>query len=99
VCKKDEFMQWHKQYCLFSEWDKCGVNLLPLCPKETKGSDDYVVIRRRFVLGQTMSVVGKLQKKLSLIHNVILVHELNAYLKPKLQYFVHHNFIANWRDM
>jgi hypothetical protein len=44
MCSKDEFMQWHKQDCLFSECDKCGVNLLPLCPKETKGSDDYVVI-------------------------------------------------------
>jgi hypothetical protein len=95
-------MQWHKQYCLFGECDKCdkcGVNLLPLCPKETKGSDDYVVTWRRFVLGQTMSVAGKPQKKLNLIHNAIPVDELNAYLKPKLQYFVHHNFVANWRDM
>jgi hypothetical protein len=46
-----------------------------------------------------MLVAGKSQKKLNLIHKVTLVDELNAYLKPKLQYFVHHNFVANWQDM
>jgi hypothetical protein len=50
VRKKDEFMQWHKHDCLFGECDKCGVNLLRLCPKEIEGSNDYVVTLRQFAL-------------------------------------------------
>ncbi len=50
VCKKDEVMQRHKCDCLFGECDKCGVNILPLCPKEIEGSNDYVVTWRQFVL-------------------------------------------------
>jgi hypothetical protein len=50
VRKKDEVMQRRKRDCLFGECDKCGVNLLPLCPKETEGSNDYVVTWRQFVL-------------------------------------------------
>jgi len=72
---------------------------LPLCPKETKGFDDYVVTWRQFALGQTMLMVGKPQKKLNRLHKVILVDELIAYLKPKFQYFVHYNFVTKWQDM
>jgi hypothetical protein len=42
-----------------------------------------------------MSMARKPQKKLNLIHKVIPIDELITYLKPKLQYFVHHNFVAN----
>jgi hypothetical protein len=48
---------------------------------------------------QTMSVASKPQKKLTLIHKSITINELITYLKPKLQYFVHHNFVVNWQDM
>jgi hypothetical protein len=83
VCKTNEFMHWHKRDCLFGECDKCGVNLLPLCPKETKGFDDYVVTWRQFALGQTMLMASKPQKKLNLLHKVTPIDELIAYLKPK----------------
>jgi hypothetical protein len=86
-------MQWHKQS------DKCGANVLLLCPKEIEGFGDHVVTWRRFSFQQIMIVVGKPQKKLTLVHKSILVNELITYLKPKLQYFVCHNFVANWQDM
>jgi hypothetical protein len=91
-------MQWHKCECLLGECDKCGVNVLSLCPKEIEGFDDQVVTWKQFSFQQTMSMVGKPKKKLTLIHKSI-VNELIACLKPKLQYFVHHNFVANWQDM
>jgi hypothetical protein len=37
--------------------------------------------------------------KFNLIHKITPIDELIAYLKPKLQYFMHHNFVANWQDM
>ncbi len=45
---------------------------------------------------QTMLMACKPEKKLTLIHKSIPIDELIAYLKPKLKYFVHHNFVANW---
>ncbi len=69
--------------------------MLPLCPKEIEGFGDHVVAWRLFSLRQTLLVVGKPQKKLTLIHKSAFVNELIAYLKPKLQYFVRHNFFAN----
>jgi hypothetical protein len=42
-----------------------------------------------------MSIASKAQKKLNLIHKVTPIDELIAYLKPKLQHFVHHNFVGN----
>lgn len=62
VCKKGEFIQWHKWECLFDKCDKCDVNLLPLCPKEIEGFDDHVVAWRQFFLQQIMSTIDKLQK-------------------------------------
>jgi hypothetical protein len=46
VCQKGEFMQWHKCECLLGECDKCGVNVLMLCPKEIEGFGDHVVAWR-----------------------------------------------------
>jgi hypothetical protein len=46
-----------------------------------------------------MLVVGKPQKKFTLIYKSTPINELITYLKPKLQYFVHHNFVVNWQDM
>jgi len=42
----------------------------------------------------TMSRVGKPLKKLSLIYKQIISNELVEYMKPKLQAFVKHNFVA-----
>jgi hypothetical protein len=84
VCQKGEFMQWHKCECLLSESNKCNVIVLLLCPKEIEGFDDHVVACKRFPFQQTMSMVGKPQKKITLIHKSI-VNELIAYLKLELQ--------------
>jgi hypothetical protein len=45
-----------------------------------------------------MSRVGKPLKKLSLIYKQTTSNELVEYMKPKLQGFVKHNFVARWQD-
>ncbi len=34
LCPKNEFDEWYKQKCLFGNCSRCGVDVLPLCPKE-----------------------------------------------------------------
>jgi hypothetical protein len=41
VCVKPELEEWHKQECLLSECQNCGVEKLHLCPYELVGSLDY----------------------------------------------------------
>jgi hypothetical protein len=41
---------------------------------------------------------GKEKKKPKLIYKSTTSNELVQYLKPKLQYFVYHNFDAIWQD-
>jgi hypothetical protein len=41
---------------------------------------------------------GKEKKKLKLISKSMSSIEFIDYLKPKLQYFVHHNFVSCWQD-
>jgi hypothetical protein len=48
-----------------------------------------------FLLNKPCQMASKPQKKLNLIHKVTLVDKFIAYLKPKLQYFVRHNFVVN----
>lgn len=45
-----------------------------------------------------MSRVSKLLKKLSLIYKQTISNKLVEYMKPKLQAFVKHNFVAPWQD-
>jgi hypothetical protein len=37
-------------------------------------------------------------KKLKFMHNFIISREFIQYMKPKLQYFVHNNFVARLQD-
>jgi len=45
-----------------------------------------------------MSKVGKASKKLTLVYKNISSDEFIDYMKPKLQHFVRHNFMAKWED-
>jgi len=98
VCPKGEFEQWHDVKCLYGECDKCGVDKLPLCPAEVDGSDGQQVEWRRFALEEVLSKKGKIMKKLNLVYMKTTFDVLIEYLKPKLQAFVTHNFVARWTD-
>ncbi len=43
VCPKNEFDEWHKRICLFGNYSKCGMAILPLCPNEAIGCDFAMV--------------------------------------------------------
>jgi len=83
VCPKDEFAEWHAQDCLFGD---CDVDYLPIFPIEEDGSS-YIVTSR-----------GQEKQKLHLAYKSTTFDEFIAYLKPKFQFFVQHNFVARWQD-
>jgi len=43
VCPKNEFDEWHRCICLFGNYSRCGVAILPLCPNEAIGFDFVMV--------------------------------------------------------
>jgi hypothetical protein len=45
-----------------------------------------------------MSRVGKALKKLNLVYKTTSSNEFIDYMKPKLQHFIKHNFVAKWED-
>jgi hypothetical protein len=98
VCSKNEFDEWHKWKCLFGNCSRFGVDVLPLCPKEVTGSNFVLVQWRRFALETTMSKVSKALKKLTLVYKTTSSNEFVDYMKPKLQHFVRHNFVAMWEN-
>ncbi len=98
VCPKGEFDEWHDVKCLYGECSMCGVDKLPLCPAEVDGSDGRVVEWRRFAMEEVISKKGKVMKKLNLVYKKTSSPVFLEYLKPKLQAFVTHNFVARWED-
>ncbi len=76
--------------------DLCGVNNLPIYPIEGEGSSNAMVKWKHFCMEQIVTKSGEEKKKLKLIYKFIIFGELLEYLKPKLQFFVHHNFVARW---
>lgn len=65
---------------------------------EEIGSNPVLVQWRHFVLKTTMSRVGKALKKLTLVYKTASLDDFIDYMKPKLQHFVKHNFVAKWED-
>jgi hypothetical protein len=76
--------------------DLCGVDNLPIYPIEEEGSSNAMVKWKHFFMEQTITKSGEEKKKLKFVYKSIVSSELLEYLKPKLQLFVHHNFIARW---
>jgi hypothetical protein len=52
VCPKNVFDEWHMCICLFRNYSRCGVAILPLCPNEAIGFDFVMVQWRRSALEQ-----------------------------------------------
>ena len=63
-----------------------------------KGQTCSQVEWRQFAYKETLSKKGKVLKKLNLVYQKTTADVLFDYLKPKLQAFVTHNFVAQWED-
>ncbi len=48
LCPKPEFQKWHKLKCLMGDYHQCGTNALPICPKESLHSNEWLVSWRCF---------------------------------------------------
>ncbi len=79
---------------LFNLWCKKVIWLF----KGANGIDEYQVHWRCYTLEETISKIGKPLKKLTLVYKNTYSDEFIEYLKPKLQHFVRHNFVARWQD-
>ncbi len=71
---------------------------LPICPVEEEGASFALVSWKHISMEKIMTKSGKEKKKLKLIYKSTTSNDLGQYLKPKLQYFVYHNFVAKWQD-
>lgn len=74
------------------------MGILPICPQEAEWSEHHLVKWRRFALEQKNSKIGTIFKKLTMAHKSTPFDGFIVYMKPKLQHFVRHNFVAWWRD-
>jgi HD-GYP domain-containing protein (c-di-GMP phosphodiesterase class II) len=74
------------------------VENLVVCPIEEDGSSSALISWKHSSVETIVTKKGEERKKLKLIYKSTKNNELIEYLKPKLQYFVSHNFIARWQD-
>jgi hypothetical protein len=100
VCPKGELDQWHNLACLMGECEYCGVKLLQICPQEHSASSSALVKWKCFeynVVG-VHEDSGRPKKCIKEAFKETTPGEFIMYLKPKIERFVTHNFIANWQD-
>lgn len=81
VCPKGEFDEWHKHKCLFGDYSRCGVCILPFCPKEIIGFNSNMVQWRCYALETTMARFGRPLKKLTFVYKTTSYDEFVDYLK------------------
>jgi len=78
--------------------DLCGVDILLVYLVEEEGSSYAMVKLKHFSMENIIIRREEKRKKLKLFYKSIVFSELIQYLKPKLQFFAHHNFVARWQD-
>jgi hypothetical protein len=88
---QNEFDEWHKCICLFGNYSRCGVAILPLCPNEVTKYNFVMVQWRCFALETTMLKASKALEKLTLVYKTMSIYEFIDHMKPKLQHFVGKN--------
>ena len=98
LCLREEFSEWHKRWCLFGECDFCGVETLLVCLfKEDRILEQHIPWKW-FAMETITSEKGETWKILALMYKSTTSDEFIQYLKPKLEFFVKHNFVARWQD-
>lgn len=98
LCPKKDDSQWHARECVFGECVNCGVDFLPICPIEEEGPSTKLVKWKHFSLQTITTKKGLERKKLQLVYKETTSDQLLSYLKPKLQAFSRHSFVAKWED-
>jgi hypothetical protein len=66
---------------------------------EEEGSFGHLVNWNHFSLEKFVTKKGEEKKKLTLVYRCASSTNFIQYLKPKLQHFVRHNFVAHWQDI
>lgn len=99
ICPKEEGEEWHRRSCLMGECSACGVDkLLEICPEEENGN--HIVKWKRFektVIGG-YDATGVVKKRIQEVFKETTSVEFLQYLKPNLQKFIKHNYVACWQD-
>jgi hypothetical protein len=65
-------------------------------PNEEKGTSYAIVCWKHFNMEKIITKKSEEKKKMKLMHMEINSKKLIEHFKPKLQYFVCHNFVARW---
>ena len=91
LCQKEELSMWHKRDCLIGKCVDCGIHLLRICPQEMTSEQ---IVKWKSI---GYKVVGTTEEGTPRKAATLEYKEIN-YLKPKLQAFVLHNYVASWQD-
>jgi hypothetical protein len=84
VCPYDEYSEWHNKDCLLSTCENCGVDIIPICHVEEKGSSNILVSSKHYSAKKILIKKPMEKKKLILLHKSSSCNELINYLKLKL---------------
>ena len=98
LCPRPPNSPWHSKDCFFGDCESCGVDILPMCPTEEDGLSPIYVAWKHYEMQSITTRKGLQRKKLQLVYKDTTSRELIQYLKPKLQFFVRHSFVAKWED-
>jgi hypothetical protein len=74
------------------------VDNLPICHVEEEGCPNILVSWTYYSTKKILTKKGEEKKKLILFYKSSSSAKLINYLKPKLQYFMRHNFVSWWQD-
>ena len=98
LCPKPDNVKWYLKDYLFGTCVNCGVEYLPICPIEEDGGSNSFEKWKHFAMETIITRKGEEKKKLQLIYEETTLEKLISYLKPKVQAFVRHTFVAKWED-
>lgn len=100
LCLKSEFDEWHKLSCIMGDCENCGVDTLKLCPQELSEAEEPKLRWKQFSYVQIGMdrETGKPKKRLQEVYQETSPVQFINYMKPKVEAFIKHNFIANWQD-
>jgi hypothetical protein len=95
LCSKGKTIEFHKRECIMSDYPRCGIQLLKVCPEELVNhkKTQWRNIGHK-VVGATID--GWEKKVSGVMYNDTTPIDLIQYLKPQLSNFVLHNFIVHW---
>ena len=89
---------WHAQSCIKGECERCGVDMLMLCPRERDSEGTLKVQWHNFeMVVHGVTKAGKENKVLRMTYQNTAAPIYLDYLREKLRPFIVHNYIAKWQ--